>query len=86
MKRAFEVKQKTFFFVSEVLSFKLIKQTGKNLADTTFKAGLSPSKKKFICFNESPLKIMKNAFYLALSVLKIFKFLSCLFGHVEKTT
>ena len=31
---------------------------------------------------------MKNAFYLilkALFVLKIFKFLSWLFGHVEKT-
>ena len=24
--------------------------------------GLSPSKKKFICFNDSPLKMMKNAF------------------------
>ena len=34
---------------------------------------------------ESPLKIMKNAFYFstkALYVLKIFKFLSSLFGHV----
>ena len=32
---------------------------------------------------------MKNAFYLivkALFVLEIFKFLSWLFGHVEKTT
>ena len=37
---------------------------------------------------ESPLKMMKNVFYLilkALFVLKIFKFLSWLFGHVEKT-
>ena len=36
---------------------------------------------------ESPLKIMKNAFYFtlkALFVLKIFKFLSWLFGHVAK--
>ena len=36
---------------------------------------------------ESPLKIMENAFYFtlkALFVLKIFKFLSWLFGHVEK--
>ena len=36
---------------------------------------------------ESPLKMMKNAFYLtleALFVLKIFKFLSWLFGHVAK--
>ena len=33
----------------------------------------------FICFNENPLKIMKNAFYFilkALFVLKIFEFLS----------
>ena len=36
---------------------------------------------------ESPLKLIKNAFYFtlkALFVLKIFKFLSWLFGHVEK--
>ena len=35
--------------------------------------------------NESPLKMMKNAFYFtlkALFVLKLFKFLSWLFGHV----
>ena len=37
--------------------------------------------------NENPLKLMKNAFYFtskALFVLKIFKFLSWLFGHVAK--
>ena len=42
----------------------------------------------FICFNESPSKMMKNAFYFilkALFVLKIFKFLSWIFEHVEKT-
>ena len=36
---------------------------------------------------ESPLKLMKNTFYFTLKtlfVLKIFKFLSSLFGHVEK--
>ena len=36
---------------------------------------------------ERPLKMMKNAFYFtskAFSVLKIFKFLSWLFGHVSK--
>ena len=42
------------------------------------KAGLSPFKKNwFICFSESPLKTMENAFYFglkALFVLKIFKF------------
>ena len=38
--------------------------------------------------SENPLKMMKNAFYFTLKphfVLKIFKFLSWLFGHVEKT-
>ena len=52
------------------------------------KVRLSPSKKKtfFICFNDSPSKIMKIAFYFilnALFVFKIFNFrLDCL---VEKT-
>ena len=35
---------------------------------------------------ESPIQMMKNAFYFALKVLfvlKIFQFLSWLFGHVE---
>ena len=47
-----------------------------------------PKKIVFICFNYSPSKMMKNAFYFilkALFVLKIFKFLSLPFGHVEKT-
>ena len=36
---------------------------------------------------ESPVKMMENAFYFtlkALFILKIFKFLSWLFDHVEK--
>ena len=36
---------------------------------------------------ESPLKLMKNAFYFtvkAVFVLKIFKFLPWFFGHIEK--
>ena len=37
MKRAFEVKSKTFFQVSQLLSFKLEKQISKNVADTIFK-------------------------------------------------
>ena len=47
-----------------------------------------PKKFLFICFNDSPSKLKKNAFYFilkALYILKIFKFLSWLFGHVEKT-
>ena len=46
-----------------------------------------PKKNCFINFNESSLKMMKNAFYLilkALFVLKMFEFFSLLFGHVEK--
>ena len=38
-----------------------------------------PKKNCFICFNDSPSKVMKNVFYFilkALFVLKIFKFLS----------
>ena len=37
MKRAFEVKEKTFFPVSQVFSVRHKKQTSKNLVDTTFK-------------------------------------------------
>ena len=37
MKRAFEVKQKTFFHASQVLSFRYKKQTSKNVANTIFK-------------------------------------------------
>ena len=52
------------------------------------KARLSSSKNiLFICLIESPLEVMKNAFYFilkALFVLKIFKFLSRLFGCVGK--
>ena len=47
-----------------------------------------PKKVCMICFIKSPLKLMKNAFYFiskALFVLKIFKFLSWLFGHVGRT-
>ena len=58
-------------------------------AASSFKVGLSPSKKIcVICLIEIPLKMMKNAFYFilkALFVLKLFKFLSRLFGHVGKT-
>ena len=40
----------------------------------TFKVGLLPSKKVcFICFNESPLKMMENVFYITLCIsLKAF--------------
>ena len=50
---------------------------------------LSPSKKHcVVCLIKSPLKMMKNVFHFILKVLfvlKIFEFLSRLFGHVRKT-
>ena len=70
-----------------------VKQNGNNLvklvlnktgttsisAEKSFiKAGLSSSKKTFVSFNQSPVKMMKSAFYSTLKplfVLKIFKFL-----------
>ena len=41
MKRAFEMKQKTFFLASQVLSFRHAKQTGKNVPDAN-KAFMKP--------------------------------------------
>ena len=49
---------------------------------------LTLQKVSFLCCNENLLKMMKNAFYFiskALFVLKIFKFLSWLVGHVDNT-
>ena len=52
----------------------------EKVKEETNKGGPSTSKKiTVICFNEKPLKIMKNAFHFILKaffVLKIFKFLS----------
>ena len=40
----------------------------------SFKVGLSPFKKiVFICFNEIPLKMMKNTFYFILKALFVLK-------------
>ena len=45
-----------------------------------FKVGLSPSKKFFILFNESPLEMMKIAFYFILKALFVLRYLSfCLY-------
>ena len=56
---------------------------------SVIKVGLSLSKKAcVISLIENPLEMMKNAFYFilqALFVLKLFKLLSRLFGHVGKT-
>ena len=61
----------------------------QSMAMSWFKVRLTPSKQNcVICVIESPSKMMKNPFYFilkALSVLKIFKTLSWLFGHAGKT-
>ena len=41
MKIAFEVKENAFFTVSKVLYLRHTKQTSKNVADTTFKDGIT---------------------------------------------
>ena len=51
-----------------------------------FVKGALSGLRKFLA-TESPLKMMKNTFYFtskALFVLKIFMFLSWIFGHVSK--
>ena len=80
------------FFAQSKFPVKLICCIAFRLASSTcflLKVGLSPSKKKcVICLNDSPINMMKNAFYFilkALFVLKLFSFLSRLFGHVGKT-
>ena len=53
------------------------------------KSGSDLSKRIFICFSESPLKMMKNVVYFILKaffVLKIFIFLCWLFGYWGKDT
>ena len=38
--------------------------------NVNFKSDSHPSKKFFICFNETPLKMMKNAFYFILNAFR----------------
>ena len=79
--------QKFKRILSKVEGHNLSKSLSVSQQSWSLKVRLSPSKKNcFICFNESPSKVMENAFFVrkkALFVLKIF--LSWLFGHVEKT-
>ena len=77
--------KKLYFFLESTRQ--ILKVSKSNKKSQPFKVGLSPSKNCFICFDESPLKVMKNPFYCILKVLfvlKICKFLSWLFGYVEK--
>ena len=83
------------FLVINSIFLKMLRQilqedsfsTFVSLMPVNLKSGSHLQKNFFICFNDSPSKMMKNAFCLilkALFVLKIFKFLSRLFGHVER--
>ena len=57
------------------------------LYDSTLKVNSALSGLRQVLTIESPLKMIKSAFYFiskALFGLKIFKFLSWLFGHVAK--
>ena len=65
---------------------KPIKISLYNFPRTPFLKGTLSSLRQFLA-TENPLQMMKNAFYFtfkALLVLKIFKLLSSIFGHVEK--
>ena len=69
-------------------AFLLKKDTNKGVSLRSFWIRTLAFQKQFffIYFNESPLKMMKNAFCFILKapfVFKIFKILSWLFGHVE---
>ena len=82
-----------FLFLSHMKQSKLFTLKKKQILTwsiTSLKSDSNlPKKNFFICFNDRPSKIMKNAFYFILKeifVLEIFKFLFWLFGHVEKLT
>ena len=71
-------------FILSILNFYLCSFNGCSLIQLKPDSHLP---KKIIYFNDSPLKMMKNAFYFILKALfglKIYKFFSWLFGHVEK--
>ena len=72
----------TLFILSLYFLYTLFEASSASSRTLTFQ------KKFFICFNDSLSKMIKNAFCFILKVifvLKILKFLSSLFVHVEKT-
>ena len=75
------------FLLSGSHRYKKIINAGILKSAIIYSRTLTFQKKKNYLPNWKPLKMMKNAFYSvlkALFVLKIFKFLSWLFGHFEK--
>ena len=81
----YKVKKDWVFVTSYIKSIRSYISTNEL---SHFKVGLPPSKEiSFYLLNESPLKMIKNAFYIilkALFALKIFKYLSEHFSHVEE--
>ena len=72
-------------FVSVIVSITLCCKINLTDINCSVKRALS-GQRQFLA-TESPLKVMKNAFYFtskAFFVLKIFKFLSWLFVHISK--
>ena len=78
-------KQKEF---SQNVASKFLAQSNQEGEQNSLKSNSHlPKKNRFICFNESPLKMINNALNFILKaffVLKIFKFLFWLFGYVKK--
>ena len=55
----------------------------KRNVSQTFKVGPSPSKKNcVVCFNESPLKMMKIIFYFTLKLISFSRFLNFCFNFL----
>ena len=86
--KVFSTKARKFFFFISFDVHLSWKRSLKYIDHVYIKTGLSPSKNFFfICFNESPLKLMKNYFYFmlkALFVLKVIILESYRFGYVQK--
>ena len=83
--RRFQVFMRVFYEIQQSLNFRCQWYEHQNLKLLGLKSALS-GLTRFLAA-ESPLKTMKNAFYSTsktVFLLKIFKFLSWLFGHVAK--
>ena len=65
--------------------FTILMMSTKLATQGILKGGNFPKNFLFICFNESPFKMMKNAFYFILkAIFTLTIFLSWHFGHVEE--
>ena len=85
-KRSKNIKTRIWkYLISDTITLKIYAwQTANKFQPTNRVKGALSGLRQFLA-TESPLKMMKNAFYFTskpLFVLKIFKFLSWLFGHL----